>query len=132
MYISIIFYNQHTLWKGHGTNLGSFTHMDDWAWCHISLQTKQPNDSLLVYPQKGLWVCPRHSLQRGHPPPPITGYPPTFRILLTSTPPPQNFTESQPFCNCTQIHYFRLYKTMLWPSDEAYWGVLVFRYKTRP
>ena len=39
--------------------------------------------------------------------------------------PSTNFRPSQPFCNCTQIHYFNLYKTLLWPSNEGYWGVVV-------
>ena len=51
----------------------------------------------------------------------IIGYPPIFRNS------PPNFTTSQPFSNCIQIHYFNLYKTLLRPFDEGYRRVVVLR-----
>ena len=39
--------------------------------------------------------------------------------------------ESQPFPDCVQIHYFNLYKTLLWQYDEGHQGVVVFKCKAR-
>ena len=75
----------------------------------------------------------RHSLQRGQnpsvinnpAPPPIIGYPRIFRIFLTPPPnhPTSIFTVSQHFPSCVQLHYFNLYKSLLWLYVEGYQGV---------
>ena len=70
-----------------------------------------------------LSVCRRVNPPIYYHKPPIIGYPPILKTLLP--PPPPNFQASKPFSNCIQIHHFNLYKTLLWPSDEDYWAVVV-------
>ena len=74
-------------------------------------------------------ICTRisaHSLQWGQIPSFVNKSPhywlPTYFQKF-----PPNFTTSQPFSNCIQIHYFNLYKTLLRPFDEGYGRVVVLR-----
>ena len=76
-----------------------------------------------------------HSLQRSQcrhllttPAPAHCWLPTNFQNFVNPFPHP-NFAAFQLFSNCIQIHYFNLYKTLLWSSNKGYRGVVVLSIK---